>query len=88
MGIEDLFSKTDFAKILIKNTKTKITNENSEFMKDEKISKVITARDFMIGVNDGKINLTDFSTTTKDSIDKLLTKIIGTLKHQPTPPVV
>lgn len=86
LGIEDLFSKTDFAKIVLGNPKAKITKENSEFMKDEKISKVITARDFMIGVNDGRIKLTDISQTTKDSVNKLLTKITGTLKRSTVAP--
>ena len=80
LGVEDLFSKTDFAKIILGNTKEKIIKANSEFMKDEKISKVIAARDFMIGVNDEKIKLTDLSQTTHDKVEKLIMEIIGTLK--------
>ena len=77
LGIEDLFSKTDFASVLLGKPGTKITKANSEFMKDEQISKVITARDFMIGINDGKITIASLSKETKDKIEGLLSKIIS-----------
>jgi len=79
-GIEDLFSRTDFAKVVLKKPTLRITKDNSDYMKDNKISKVITARDFSIRVEDGNIIETDFSPETKIKITNLLTKIAGTLK--------
>lgn len=78
-GIEDLFSKADFTKLILKKATAKITTTNSEFVKTEKLSKVILARDFMIAVNDGSISLSEFSLETKEKVEKLLSRIIGTL---------
>ena len=89
-GIEDIFSKADFGNIVLGNPKLKITKANSEYMKDEGISKVITARDFMIAVDTGKIALTDLSKATTDKIEELLARIIATLKVTvpPSPAVI
>lgn len=88
-GIEDLFTKTDFAKIILENTEAKIgMKSNSEYVKDEKISKVIIARNFMIGVNDGTIKYGDLSKDSKDKIETLLLKIVSTLEVVPTLPVI
>ncbi|MDD5165610.1 MAG: AAA family ATPase [Candidatus Pacebacteria bacterium] len=78
-GIEDLFTKSDFATHILGDSKIKIQDTNSEYMKDQQVSKVITARDFLIAVRDEKIKADDFSETTKDSIGELLSKIVATL---------
>ena len=78
-GIEDLFSKTDFENLILKDSKAKIDKLNSEHVKEKKISKVIIARDFMIGVNENKIELSNLSKDTKEKIEGLLSKIISTL---------
>ena len=52
-------------------------------MKEEKISKVILARDFMISVDDESLKLSDLSQDTKDKVEVLLAKIISTLEVAP-----
>lgn len=77
-GIEDIFSKDDFKKLVLK----KISNRsisNSEYVKAEKISKVIIARDFMISANSGEIALSDLSDETKNNIERLIVRIVDTL---------
>ncbi len=79
-GIEDLFSRDEFNHVVLKsNNANHEATTNSEFMKAAKLSKVIVARDFMIGVNEEKIKLSNFSDTTKVRITQLLSKIIETL---------
>lgn len=78
-ALEDSFSTADFEKLVLKDAKANITKVNSEFMKNEKISKVITARDFMIEVNEGKITLVNLVQGTTVKIEKLLTNTISTL---------
>ncbi len=78
-GIEDLFSNSDFSSIVLGKAKGKINTSNSEWIKREKISKVITARDFMIAVNDGKVVKGDLSAETRGRIEKLLADIVAAL---------
>lgn len=92
-GIEDLFSAADFAKTVLGKPALKITKTNSEYMKDQQISKVITARDFMIAVDSGKLIEADLSQATKDKITDLLSKIAATLttpapEPAETPPAI
>jgi energy-coupling factor transporter ATP-binding protein EcfA2 len=83
-GIEDLFTKADFTGLVLKNSKAKIGAKlNSEYVKVEKISKVIIARDFMISVDDESLKLSDLSQGTKDKVEVLLSKIISTLEVVP-----
>lgn len=81
-GIEDLFTNIDFAKIILENPKLKINKLNSEYVKEQKISKVIIARDFMIKVNEEKIKESDFSDDSKNKIKELLSKITSTLNTE------
>lgn len=83
-GIEDLFSATDFAKVILRKPSLIITKANSDYMKEQQISKVIAARDFMIAADSGKFKKTDLSTESKDKINDLLEKIAATLST-PTP---
>ncbi len=78
-GIEDLFSKSDFATVVLGKPKTKITTTNSEWMKKERISKVITARDFLIAASEGNITLSNLGQESKGRIKKLLETITGAL---------
>lgn len=88
-GVEDLFNKIDFTTIVLKSPKAKIgTKINSEYMKDEKLSKVLLARDFMIEVNNGDIKIGDLSKDTKDRVEALLLEIVATLEVLPIPPTI
>ncbi len=78
-GIEDLFSSEDFFNVILKDIETKTSKSNSEFMKTGNKSKVIVARDFMLGVDTGEIKVSDLSKETKDRIKRLLSEIETTL---------
>lgn len=74
-GIEDIFSKSDFKKFVLKNELNtnglkKFNNiSNSNFVKTEKINKKTLAFDFLMKAEN--LKLEDFDTETKANITKL-----------------
>ena len=80
-GIEDLFSKEDFAKLILTGATEEIPDNKkiSRYVKDEKLSKPILAYEFLIKVEKEAIKKDDLSQVTQQNIDKLLNKIVESL---------
>jgi energy-coupling factor transporter ATP-binding protein EcfA2 len=81
VGIEDVFSKTDFKKYVLGDTSASYTNGNSEYLKEQSASggngasKIVLAYNFYQKVNEGSIKLTDLTQTTQAKIVEIMTAI-------------
>ena len=76
-GIEDVFSKNDFKKIILQKENTQYKVSNSAYMKNSKKSKPIHALKFYNQVNEKKIKLNDFDDISKEKIKALTEKILS-----------
>ncbi len=74
-GIEDIFSKTDFKKYIIKDVSARYSINNSQYMKDKELSKPITAVKFMLMVDDGTLKLENLQVKTQSAIKELVSSI-------------
>lgn len=76
-GIEDLFSVNDFKKYIIENDGASIKDKDSKskYMKDNKISKILTAVSFMLKIDDKKIALSDMTDKTQKNIKRIVESI-------------
>lgn len=71
--IEDIFDKDDFKKYILKNESKTYTQSNSEYIKKNKIDKVVSAKLFLEAIeSDEEIKLNQ---TTLDRISKLFDNI-------------
>lgn len=81
-GIEDVFTKGDFRKLVLKEPRAQYKDKdelNSGYVKRLDYSKPLLAIDFHLRVNDGTISLTDLSKTTQDSIKDIIDSIASKL---------
>ncbi|PKM24670.1 MAG: hypothetical protein CVV09_14860 [Gammaproteobacteria bacterium HGW-Gammaproteobacteria-13] len=74
-GIEDIFSKEDFATNIIQDDPSNIKTTNSEHMKKSNLSKPVTAYKFLLKVEQNEITLKDLSNETQDRIANLVNLI-------------
>ncbi len=74
-SIEEIFSASDFASIVLSKKDAKITNGNAEYLKSNQISKPVTAFQFWLAVDAGKIELTSFDAQTTKNIKQTVTAI-------------
>jgi ABC-type cobalamin/Fe3+-siderophores transport system ATPase subunit len=84
-GVEDIFTKGDFKKYVLKDAKLTFTDNNSKYLKTTKLSKPLLAIDFYQRVKDGELTLTDLATTTQKDIKALVDDIINHLKELENP---
>jgi hypothetical protein len=83
-GIEDAFSRSDFARYVIKNAKTiPSTASNSEFMKTSGISKPVAAYKFLLDARQGTVAFTTLEQASQECIRKIVSGIVSRLSKQP-----
>lgn len=72
-GIEDIFSKNDFRKIILRDESLfSDERQNSDLVKGGSYSKPMLAINFLKAVKEGKILLSDFEPETRSKIESLL----------------
>lgn len=82
-GIEDVFTKTDFKKYVLRNQNADIGDSISEYVKSENVSKALIALNFYLSVQKEEFGLQDLNKTTQDEISDLVATIEGMLKARP-----
>jgi len=87
-GIEDVFSKDNFAKLIAQIDIKDISKENSTYMKHptKKESKGLLAVRFFNAVEDGTITLNELDNTSKKNLEKLA-KVVEEIMTEISPPV-
>ncbi|MFW5331414.1 ATP-dependent nuclease [Hydrogenophaga sp. ZJX-1] len=83
-SIEEIFSANDFKRYVLNNTDAAIGNTNSEYLKENQISKPVTAFQFFLNVNDNKIRIENFDAITTQKITTLVTSISDLVKNRAT----
>src|SRR3989338_1786068 len=78
VGIEDIFTVSDFKKHVLEETSTSIKGKNSDFMRGK--SKAFYALKFMLKVQDGKLDKSSLQKETQTSIGTLIRSIEALLK--------
>lgn len=78
-GVEDIFSKTDFRKYMLENTRLRYSESNSQYMKINSIAKVLPAVKFHKKVEDGDFSLSDLSQNTQKKIKEVIETIVARL---------
>ncbi|MFI8607820.1 ATP-dependent nuclease [Pseudomonas sp. NPDC077649] len=81
-GIEDIFSKDDYAKYISQQSPDQVKTTNSEHIKRSNISKPIAAYKFMLSVENNEITLDDLSAETKTNISNLVQLITHRISSQ------
>ncbi len=76
-GVEDLFSTLDFKKYVL-HKRIGIPESNSDFVRDNKLSRTLLASDFMKSVQELKI--TDFDEETRENIENVFQAIVERLQ--------
>ena len=71
-SIEDIFTKDDFKKYVLKDETKNYTETNSQYVKKNKLDKVLMAKLFLESIETGKIKL---SQSTTDNVTKLFEKL-------------
>jgi ABC-type lipoprotein export system ATPase subunit len=77
-GIEDVFSKSDFKKNILKE-QTAYEESNSEYVKRSGKLKPVLAHQLWIAVSSGKIKIADFDKETGERITQVVTSIASLL---------
>lgn len=72
-GIEDLFTRNDFKKYVLENTRLSFKQKNSEYIKDK--PKAIFALKFLLKVKDDTIKISDLGKITQDNIKNLVNEV-------------
>ncbi len=75
IGIEDLFTKTDFKKFILDDDAAAVGDNNSEYMKINSFSKPVYAAKFMLKVEDGTISIDKLNKQTQENIKKIILDI-------------
>jgi hypothetical protein len=83
-GIEDVFSKADFAKFVLTNP-GEYNESNSEFVKSHALSKPVLAYQFALRLEKDRLKLDDFDSDTKARIAKLVDGIAALLQSKLKP---
>jgi predicted ATPase len=82
-SIEEAFSKNDFLKIVLQTQGEVNQPSNSEYLKENKLSKPVTAFEFSRRVEANEIKLDSFDEETKTKINKIVESICALLKSRP-----
>lgn len=78
-GIEDIFSKEDFATVVLNDPSVIPTGANSQYVKDKQLSKPVLAYQFWIKVSQGDIKFKKLDEETRKRINTLVTEISSRL---------
>lgn len=78
-GIEDVFTKTDFKRRVLNDNSLTYSGTNSEYVKENAVSKPIIAINFMQKVMKGEIKLEDLDDGTQSKIKSIIEKITESL---------
>jgi len=79
-GIEDVFSREDFRKYVLKDEAQTYTSANTAFLKTAGRSKPVIAYQFLIAVNEEQIKLTDLDETTQGKIVEVVNAVAERLE--------
>ena len=79
-GIEDVFSKGDFAKIVLGDDRLTFAEANSAYVKKATYSKLVLAFQFFIQVRDGKMLFDQLEAATQEKISAVVEAITSRLK--------
>jgi AAA ATPase domain len=71
-GIEDIFSKSDFKKFILKDEELTYTGANTAYLRNAGRSKPVMAYQFLIAVNEELISWTDFDAETQNKITEVV----------------
>lgn len=77
-SIEDLFSTIDFKKYILQKREG-ITESNSEYIDDHKLSRPVLASSFLNYVEKNNVSINDFDEETKNNIELTVNRIINAL---------
>jgi predicted ATP-binding protein involved in virulence len=77
-GIEDIFSKSDFKKFILKDEDLAYTSANTAYLRNAGRSKPVMAYQFLIAVNEELISWTDFDAETQNKI----TEVVDAVKER------
>jgi len=75
-GVEDLFSTIDFKRFIL-NQRIGITVKNSEFIKENKLSRTILASEFCTRIEKEGVVLSDFDEETRGNFNMLFSIFEG-----------
>jgi hypothetical protein len=78
-GIEDIFSRSDFCKIVLCEPQLIYEERNSQYVKKASKSKVILAYQFSLSVGRGEVKLNSFEPETRSNIKALVKEIVARL---------
>ena len=78
-SIEDLFSTLDFKKYIL-HKRIGIPESNSEFLKENKLSRTILASNFMNEVQDKRLNFNSFDGETRENFEWLFRRLEMVIK--------
>lgn len=83
-SIEEVFSKIDFQRLILKDENFQYEGGNAECLKASQISKPVTAYNFWLDVDAGRINRNSFTEDSLAKIDEIVSVLSGLLKARPT----
>lgn len=78
-GIEDIFSKNDFKKFVLKDEDLTYTSANTAYLRTAGRSKPVMAYQFLIAVKDELINWADLDTETQNKITEVVDAVTDRL---------
>ncbi len=78
-GIEDVFSREDFKKFVLKEPEANYTKSNTEFLKTAKRSKPVMAYHFLLEVKNNAIKWDDLQEETQQKIKEIVEEISSRL---------
>lgn len=79
-GIEDVFSKPDFARFVLDEPAVTYAESNSAYVKKNEISKPVLAFQFLIAVREGKIAVGAFEQDTTTRMRDVVKAVADRLK--------
>lgn len=79
VGIEDIFTKSDFREFILGDKALSYSEENSKYISKAGDSKVLVAINFHQAVEKGSITLASLAKTTQANIAKLVSEIVSML---------
>ncbi|MHB8882295.1 MAG: AAA family ATPase [Thermodesulfovibrionales bacterium] len=80
-GIEDIFTKSDFTKLVLKDPNVKIESSNSEYINKGSAAKACVALKFYLEVNNGLISVDSLDHQSNRKIKELVDGAVELLKN-------
>ena len=77
--IEDIFEQGDFKKFVLKDPDCSIEKSNADYLKEAKLSKIVTALNFYLDVTSEKIKFSAMTDSTKENIEAAVKSIASRL---------